>query len=128
MVLSEVVETVGKVVESTGVVVIAVGVAVSLWTYLRALPGPAGRDRAYDRLRRNLGRTVLLGLEVLVAGDIIRTVALDPSLEAVAALGGIVLIRTFLSFTIETEISGRWPWQGGSSDDTPPAGADAPPI
>ncbi len=61
--------------------------------------------------RRSLGRAILLGLELLVAADIIKTVAISPTLESVAVLGGIVLIRTFLSFSLELEITGRWPWQ-----------------
>lgn len=65
----------------------------------------------YTEFRRALGRSILLGLELLVAADIIRTVAITPTLESVAVLGGIVLIRTFLSFSLELEISGRWPWQ-----------------
>ena len=71
------------------------------------------RDLAarYTQLRQRVGRAILLGLEVLVGGDIIRTVAEEPTLQSVAVLGGIVLIRTFLSFTLEVELQGRWPWQ-----------------
>jgi uncharacterized membrane protein len=61
--------------------------------------------------RTDLGRSILLGLEFLVAADIIATVALKPTLESLAVLAGIVLIRTFLSFSLEVEIEGRWPWQ-----------------
>jgi len=63
------------------------------------------------RFRQQLGQTILLGLELLVAGDIVRTVAASPSLTSVAILAAIVLIRTFLSFSLEVEITGRWPWQ-----------------
>ena len=65
----------------------------------------------YLRFRRHLGHVILLGLELLVAGDIVRTVAIAPTLTSVAILGGIVVIRTFLSFTMEAEITGYWPWQ-----------------
>ena len=65
----------------------------------------------YRTFRRQLGRAILLGLELLVAADIIRTVAITPTLESVAVLAGIVLIRTFLSWSLELEISGAWPWQ-----------------
>ena len=65
----------------------------------------------YRRFRQQLGQTILLGLELLVAGDIVRTVAASPSLTSVAILAAIVLIRTFLSFSLEVEITGRWPWQ-----------------
>jgi uncharacterized membrane protein len=61
--------------------------------------------------RQNLGRAILLGLELLVAGDIIKTVAVAPTLQNMIVLGAIVLIRTFLSFSLELEINGRWPWQ-----------------
>jgi uncharacterized membrane protein len=61
--------------------------------------------------RQNLGRAILLGLELLVAGDIIKTVAVSPTLQNMAVLGAIVIIRTFLSFSLELEINGRWPWQ-----------------
>lgn len=68
---------------------------------------------AYKALRSNLGRSILLGLELLVAADIINTVAVQPTLESIAVLAGIVAIRTFLSFSLELEIEGKWPWQGG---------------
>ena len=65
----------------------------------------------YRRVREVLGRSILLGLELLVAGDIVRTVAAKPTLVSVEVLGAIVLIRTFLSLSLEVEITGRWPWQ-----------------
>ena len=71
-----------------------------------------------------LGRSILLGLELLVAADIIRTVAVTPTYESVGVLAIIVLIRTFLSFSLELEITGRWPWQKESSErSSDPAGA-----
>lgn len=68
-------------------------------------------DDAVAGFRSELGRSILLGLEFLVAADIINTVAVEPTLGSLAVLGGIVLIRTFLSFSLEVEIEGRWPWQ-----------------
>lgn len=65
----------------------------------------------YERLRRDLARSILLGLEFMVAADIISTVTIRPTLDSVAVLAAIVLIRTFLSFSLEVEINGRWPWQ-----------------
>ncbi len=65
----------------------------------------------YQKLKVSLGRTLLLGLEILVAGDIVRTVALEATLESVLVLGLLVLIRTFLSWALVVEIEGRWPWQ-----------------
>jgi uncharacterized membrane protein len=106
---NKVVEGVGKTIDGAGVAVIVVGaLAAAVMAAARARAGEAG---VYRRYRQQLGRSVLLGLELLVAGDIIRTVAVTPTLMSVAVLGGIVLIRTFLSFSLEVEITGRWPWQ-----------------
>jgi uncharacterized membrane protein len=103
------IETVGQIVDAAGVAVMVAGAmvasAVALARLLRR------EERVYRRYRQSLGRAILLGLELLVAADIIRTVAVAPTLESVAVLGAIVLIRTFLSFTLELEITGRWPWQ-----------------
>jgi uncharacterized membrane protein len=105
----EVVEGVGKTIDGAGVAVIVVGaLAAAVMAGTRAR---AGEPEVYRHSRQQLGRSVLLGLELLVAGDIIRTVAVTPTLMSVAVLGGIVLIRTFLSFSVEVEITGRWPWQ-----------------
>ena len=76
-----------------------------------ALAGGRGGEEGYRIVRTVFGRSILLGLEFLVAADIIRTVAVQPSLQNVAVLGLIVLIRTFLSFSLEVEIDGRWPWR-----------------
>lgn len=70
-----------------------------------------GRTGAYESYKHQLGRSLLLGLEFLVAGDVVRTVALEPTLNNVAVLGILVLIRTFLSWSLAVEIEGRWPWQ-----------------
>lgn len=77
-------------------------------------------DGSYRRFRQDLGRAILLGLEVLVAADIVRTVAVTPTLEGVAVLAVIVLVRTFLSMSLETELNGRLPWQRGQSDEPRP--------
>ena len=101
------VEAVGKTVDAVGVAVMVVGFAVAAVLYVR----DRHTDEAYRLARHNIGRAILLGLEVLVAGDIIRTVAVSPTFTSIGVLAGIVLIRTFLSFTLEMEVSGRWPWQ-----------------
>jgi len=105
-----VVEVVGQGVELTGIGVIVIGSALALAGYLvRSL---VRREvGAYDDARRSIGRSILLGLELLVAGDIIRTVAVSPSFTSVGVLAAVVLIRTFLSFTLEVEVTGRWPWE-----------------
>jgi uncharacterized membrane protein len=104
----EIIEVIGVMVEVAGVCVIVVGLVMATIGYARA--AAQGRD-GYAVCRQNLGRAILLGLEYLVAGDIIRTVAIDPTLESVTVLGLIILIRTFLSFSLEVELEGRWPWQ-----------------
>lgn len=76
-------------------------------------------DLAYRGYREDLGRAILLGLELLVAADIINTVAVDPTFSSIGVLAGIVAIRTFLSFSLEVEISGRWPWQRDRMDAPP---------
>jgi uncharacterized membrane protein len=98
-------------VELVGIAVILIGAAISAVMFAAALAKPERRDGAYKGLRSNLGRSILLGLELLVAADIINTVAIEPTLTSVAVLAGIVAIRTFLSFSLELEIYGRWPWQ-----------------
>lgn len=75
----------------------------------------AGGAAAYHALRQTLGRAILLGLELLVAADIIGTVAVEPTLQNVLILAVIVLIRTFLSISLTVEIEGRWPWQGAGT-------------
>lgn len=99
-----------RVVELCGIAVILIGAAISFIGYARGYLRD-GAECAYKALRSNLGRSILLGLELLVAADIINTVAIEPTLESLAVLAGIVLIRTFLSFSLEVEIDGRWPWQ-----------------
>src|SRR3954447_17700474 len=109
MEFQELIELVGKVVDAAGVAVVVIGVLVATFLTLRVLL--QRKDGAYESYRRLLGRSILLGLEFLVAGDIIRTVAVSPTFRSVGVLAAIVLIRTFLSFSLELEISGRWPWQ-----------------
>jgi uncharacterized membrane protein len=100
----------GHAIEVAGVATIVIGVLVTGVLAARDLRhGPA--DAIFRSVRQRLGRAILLGLELLVAADIIGTITEDPSLGRVFVLAVIVLIRTFLSFTLELEISGRWPWQ-----------------
>lgn len=101
-----------RTIEAAGVAVIVIGIAVSAFTYLK---DPRATE-SYGNLRAGMGRAILLGLELMVAGDIINTVAVEPSLNSVMVLGLIVIIRTFLSLSLEVEISGRWPWQGKEGD------------
>ena len=109
MEFTDIIEIVGKVIDAAGVGAIVIGAVVASVIALSRLLRKQGA--VYVPYRRALGRSILLGLELLVAADIIRTVAITPTLDSVAVLAGIVLIRTFLSFSLELEISGRWPWQ-----------------
>lgn len=108
--LQHLIHLVTRTVEVAGIAVILVGAALSFWRYALALRG-AGRGDAYRGLRCNLGRSILLGLELLVAADIVNTVAIELTLDSLALLAGVVLVRTFLSFSLEVEIEGCWPWQ-----------------
>ena len=109
MTFDSVIAHVVQVIDAAGVAAMVVGVAVAAVVAVIRL-GHREAD-VYRQFRQWVGRSILLGLELLVASDIIRTVAAKPTLSSVAVLGGIVLIRTFLSFSLEVEISGRWPWQ-----------------
>jgi uncharacterized membrane protein len=92
------------------IIVVAIFYAVGRYLWLAAVHAE-GRDRHYDQLKVSLGKSLLLGLEILVAADVVRTVALEATLESVVVLGLLVLIRTFLSWALVVEIEGRWPWQ-----------------
>jgi uncharacterized membrane protein len=105
------VEAAGRVVDGAGVVAVVLGAVLATVFAITRLARMQGE--VYGRFRRFLGRSILLGLELLVAADIIRTVAVTPTLESVGVLACIVLIRTFLSWSLELEITGRWPWQKG---------------
>ena len=110
MEFKELVSIAGYGIESIGVLVIIAGSAVSSFRFLtRFRHEPEGV--AYGILRRQLGRSIILGLEFLIAGDIIRTVIVADTLTNVTILGLIILIRTFLGFTLHLEVEGQWPWQ-----------------
>lgn len=111
-----VIEILGQYMDFAGVAVMVLGAVISVPMALRGRKaadrkGRSGPYSVYRQYRQLLGRSILLGLELLVAADIIRTVAVTPTLDSVAVLAVIVLIRTFLSFSLELEITGRWPWQ-----------------
>jgi uncharacterized membrane protein len=105
----EVVEVIGKGVDGVGIAIILIGVLASSVQFLRRIRGDLAI--AYGLYRAGLGRAILLGLEFLIAGDIIRTVATSPTFQSVGILGSIVIIRTFLSFSLNLEVEGHLPWQ-----------------
>lgn len=111
---TETMESVVKLFEILGVGVILVGLLMAAIQALLLMARGNGH-LAYERVRATFGRSILLGLELLVAGDIIRTVAVDPTLDNLLVLGLLVVIRTFLSWSLEVEIDGRWPWQSAAA-------------
>src|SRR6478735_135460 len=109
------VEYVALAIELLAVAVIAIGVLYAIVVFLNNHFGNTA-SKGYERkFRAQLGNSLLVGLEILVAADIIRTVALEPSLENVAILGVLVLVRTFLSWSLVVEIEGRWPWKAADA-------------
>ena len=110
------VEQLAKALELVGVVIIVGGIVLATLTFLRDGRRTGGWKSAYPDYRSNIGRGILLGLELLVGADIISTITAPLTFESVALLAGIVLIRTFLSFSLETEIEGCWPWQRAAKD------------
>jgi uncharacterized membrane protein len=108
-------EAIGTGFELVGIALLTIGAILALILYGRALLRGQGSSAAYRGLRKNLGNAILLGLEFLVASDIIHTVAVDTTLLNVVTLGLIVLIRTFLSWSLDVEIEGEWPWQRARS-------------
>ena len=103
-------EHIVEVVEAAAVALLCLGLTISTLRFLYGVVRRQGAD-VFRQYRRNLGRTLQFTLEFLIAADIIETVAVDSSLESLAMLGVLVLIRTFLSFSLEVEVSGHWPWQ-----------------
>jgi uncharacterized membrane protein len=116
MTFNETMDDIAKGFEAVGVAVLAVGFVVGFVRAGLAFVREESRPVIYRRLRSFIGRTILLSLEILIAADLIRTVAVDPSIENVGVLALIVLIRTVLSFTLDVEIEGRLPWRSGPAD------------
>jgi uncharacterized membrane protein len=105
------VDAISKVIDGVGVAIIVAGLLVASAVYLVGLWRRDDREGAYRVFRQQVGKAILLGLEFLVAADIIRTVAVSPSYRGVGVLAIVVAVRTFLSFTLDVELEGRWPWQ-----------------
>lgn len=110
----QVAENISEWIEVVAIAVIAVAVllafAVGIRTFLRD-----GLTEAVEQIKQTVGRGLLLGLDLLIAADVIRTVTLEPTLENVAALGLLVVVRTFLAWSLMVELEGRWPWQRAQS-------------
>ena len=101
----------GRAVEAIGIAVLMAGAILAAVAFAVRLARRCPFNDAYHQLRADLGRAILLGLEFLVIADIIGTVAVEPTLQNLGVLAVIVAIRTLLSFALELEVSGRWPWQ-----------------
>ena len=106
-----VVDVVSKVIDGAGVVVVVAGLLIASAVFASTLRRPETRATAYRVYRQQVGKSILLGLEFLVAADIIRTVAVSPTFRGVGVLAVVVAVRTFLSFTLDVELEGHWPWQ-----------------
>jgi uncharacterized membrane protein len=105
-------ELVAEIIETLGIVVLLVGGAIAVGRWAATVVGP--HPSSIRRLRNDIGRVILLALEILVAADLVLTVVVDRTIEAVAVLGILVLIRVVLSWSLEVEIDGAWPWRRGA--------------
>jgi uncharacterized membrane protein len=101
-----------RVVEAVGAGIMVAGGLGAFIVFIARTSHPEQRPGSYKELRRNLGRSILLGLEVLIVADIVRTIVVDQTFESVTVLGVIVVIRILLSFSLEVEMDGMWPWNG----------------
>ena len=110
------IEMAALAIEIIAVAIIIGAIFYSLGHYLFKSILEPDREGQYQQLKIRLGKALLLGLEILVAADIIRTVALEATLESVVVLGLLVLIRTFLSWALVVEIEGHWPWRRAQDD------------
>ncbi len=105
------IEAISQAIDAIGVAVVVIGLLAATGVFLARQRQASDRTGAYRVYRQQVGKAILLGLEFLVAADIIRTVAVEPTFRGVGVLAVIVLVRTFLSFTLDVELEGRWPWQ-----------------
>lgn len=108
--MNSIVHWLSGAIEAAGISIIVGGALIATAAFFARLARKEKFENSYKWYRANLGRAILLGLELLVAADIIGTVAVEPNFRNLSVLGLIIVIRTFLSFSLEVEISGRWPW------------------
>lgn len=117
MINKEFIYGISEIIDYTGVAIIAIGAFMSMIFLVRdLLIRNVTRQQAYLNVRAFLGRSLLLGLELLVAGDVIKTVAVAATMENVLVLGVLVVVRTILSISIDIEVDGRFPWQEAEQD------------
>ncbi len=120
------VDLISKVIDAAGVLVVVCGLLVATGVFVLAQRQRDQRPLSYRVYRQQVGKAILLGLEFLVAADIIRTVAVAPSFRGVGVLAVVVAVRTFLSFTLDVELEGRWPWQSSRAASPGPGQPQAP--
>lgn len=116
MTYDEVVERIVQVIEAVGIGVLILGGLAAAISWAQDVADTARRASAYPQLRRKLARVILIGLEILLLADIIRTIVVSATVESVVILGLIVVIRILLSFSLEVEIDGAWPWNRWRTD------------
>jgi uncharacterized membrane protein len=116
----EIIGGIGEAVDAAGVVVIGIGFVTTTVAFAYRYWRQRNIMDVYRPYRQGIGRAILLGLELVVGGDIIRTVAVSPTFGSVGVLALIVAIRTFLSVSLEVEVEGRWPWQAKRASQPPP--------
>jgi len=114
--IENILEMIGVAIDVLGVCVICVGIGVAFWKFFQSRGQAQLESSPYRRLKIDIGLALLLGLEVLVAADIVKTVAVEPTFDSLGVLGLLVIIRTFLSWTLVLEIEGHWPWQGNGAE------------
>lgn len=111
------VELLARVFDLGGLAALLIGTVAAVVLYARRIiPSRREQSRAYRKLREGLGRAILVGLELFIAADIIRTVTIEPTFQSIGVLGLIVLVRTFLSWSLEVEINGEWPWRRAQTE------------
>ena len=125
MSFTEAMENITRAFEVAGVAVLSIGALAGFVAYAIALSRGGGGRTAFRSLRENLGRAIILGLEILIIADIIRTVTIDQTIQSALGLGLVVLVRTFLSFSLEIELEGVVPWRRRAAEE-PAGGVDVP--
>jgi uncharacterized membrane protein len=112
-------DSLSGLVELAGIGALGGGIVVSVLRSTATLVVSRGGGQAFNAFRSDLGKSILLGLELLVAADIIRSITIQPTFQSVGVLGIIVLVRTFLSWSLQVEVTGAWPWQRSRSAERP---------
>jgi len=110
--LTHILEITTSIIEVLGVIVLVLGFLISTGLYIHSFRSKS-RQNQVKEFKQGIGRTILIGLEILVAATIVKTVIVEPTIYTVGLLAGMIAVRTLISWAIATEISGHWPWQSG---------------